>query len=482
MKHLLNASATRLAALIRTREVSSVAVVEAHIARAREVNPTINAIVCERYDEALREAREADERVKAGGDLPPLLGVPFTVKESFAFRGMPQCAGLVARRDLRAERDAPVVERLRGAGAIALGVTNTSELCMWMETSNRVYGRTNNPYSPDRIVGGSSGGEGAIVASGASPFGVGSDVGGSIRMPAFFNGVFGHKPTSGLVPNTGQFPSGEGDVSRLLSTGPIARRAEDLPLLLRLMAGPDGEDTNCRAMTLVDPASVDVSRLTVLDVEGNGTLPVSADLRRAQARAAEALGKRGATVRKASFELLRHSFDIWSSMMSEAAPVPFRVLLGNGQPVGTLGQLGRWMLRRSPHTLPALALAALEGVADLAPARRARYLRLGEQLRGELLEAIGDGVMLYPSYASVAPPHYRPMFGRFAWVYTAILNTLGLPVTQVPLGLNDEGLPLGVQVAAAPGNDHLTLAVAQELERAFGGWRWPEPGRGRGAG
>jgi fatty acid amide hydrolase 2 len=146
--------------------------------------------------------------VKTLASLPPLHGVPCTIKECFALVGHAADVGLPARVGLRPSADAPAVTRLRDAGAIPVGVTNVSELCMWMESFNRVYGRTNNPYDPSRIVGGSSGGEGAIVGSGASLFGLGSDVGGSIRMPAFFNGVFGHKCSAGLIPNSGQYPRG----------------------------------------------------------------------------------------------------------------------------------------------------------------------------------------------------------------------------------------------------------------------------------
>src|SRR5262249_8717417 len=150
--------------------------------------------------------------------------------------------GLYARRGKPATRDATAVKRLRAAGAIPLGVTNVSELCMWMESANTVYGRTSNPYDLARTPGGRSGGEGAIVGAGASPVGLGSDVGGSIRMPAFFCGVFGHKPTGGLIPNTGQFPIAENDALRYLTTGPLCRRAEDLWPIVRTLAGPDGED------------------------------------------------------------------------------------------------------------------------------------------------------------------------------------------------------------------------------------------------
>ena len=213
---MLKDSALSLAADIRAGRYTATAVVEAHIAQLERVNGRINAVVKTRYDEARREAAAADARIaaaRAGNaleTLPLLLGVPCTIKENFELEGTPQAAGLVARRHIVNDRDAVTVARLRDAGAIPLGVTNTSELCMWMESYNEVYGRSNNPYDPERIVGGSSGGEGAIVGSGASPFGLGADVGGSIRMPAFFNGVFGHKCSPGLVPNDGQYPAAQG--------------------------------------------------------------------------------------------------------------------------------------------------------------------------------------------------------------------------------------------------------------------------------
>jgi fatty acid amide hydrolase 2 len=347
---------------------------------------------------------------------------------------------------------------------------------MWMETNNRVYGRTNNPYDPSRIVGGSSGGEGAIIGAGASPFGVGSDIGGSIRMPAFFNGVFGHKPTGGLVPGTGQYPIAQNEALRYLSTGPLCRRAEDLMPLLAIVAGPDGRDGGCRAMPLGEPAAVDLAGLRVLDVASNGVVPVSRDLQQAQRRAAQALEARGAVVTRGAIKGLRHSLEVWAALLESAGGTPFSELLGDGRKVPVGRELLRWVARRSPHTLPALALAGLEDLAARLPGLNARFVKVGEALKRELVDRIGDGgVMLYPSYASVAPRHYQPVVLPLRWVYTAILNVMELPVTQVPLGLDGAGLPLGVQVAGTPGQDHVTIAVAQALEADFGGW--VPPGR-----
>jgi fatty acid amide hydrolase 2 len=247
---LTERSALELARAIRRRELTASEVVEAHIALHERVAARVNALAAERFDLARGEAAAADELLRAAADeaeLPPLLGVPFTVKESIALSGMPQSAGLLAREHHLASRSAPAVQRLLDAGAIALGVTNTSELTLWIESSNRLYGRTNNPFDPTRTAGGSSGGEGAAVGSGGSPFGLGSDVGGSIRVPALFCGVFGHKPSCGLVPNTGMYPPTPGTAGRLLGVGPLARRAEDLIAVLRIIAGPDGADPVARS-------------------------------------------------------------------------------------------------------------------------------------------------------------------------------------------------------------------------------------------
>lgn len=473
MDPLLLASATELARSIRAGEVSSRAVVDAHIARVEQVNPRIRAVVAERFDAARAEADAADAAVAAGGDLPPLHGVPCTIKEAFAVRGMPWTSGLLARKGTVAEEDAITVTRLREAGAIVMGVTNLSELCMWMESDNPVYGRTSNPYDATRTAGGSSGGEGAIVGSGASPFGLGADVGGSIRMPAFFNGVFGHKPGSGVVPNGGQFPVNSSEAGlRLLGTGPLARRAVDLPLLMKLLAGPTEGDPIVEPDALGDHASVSLEGLRVLVVRDNGAIRVDPSLVEAQARAAAGLAALGARVQPARFDALRHSFDLWSTAMGEAEGAgAFRKLMQRPTRLGLLPHLFRPTELGGVHTLPATILGLVEDVGSAFPSRTARFTAMRHALREELIDALGDGVLLYPSYPKPAPKHREPWLRPMSWVYTAIFNALGFPVTQIPLGLDAQGLPLGVQVVGAPGSDHITLAVAVALEAAgVAGW------------
>ncbi|GAB4215440.1 MAG: amidase [Sandaracinaceae bacterium] len=465
-------SASALAARIRRREASSEAIVEAHLAVLLRENPRLNAVVETRIEQARAEARDADRRVarEPVDTLPPLLGVPCTIKESFAVQGMHLTGGLRARSHVRSTHDAVAVARLRRAGAIVLGTTNVSELCMWMESENRVYGRTNNPYDVTRGVGGSSGGEGAAVAAGFAPFGLGADIGGSIRIPAFMNGIFGHKPTGGLVPNAGQFPLPGPGAMRFVTTGPLARRAEDLPLLLSILAGPSPDSPEALPLRIGDPHAVSIEGLRVLDVASNGISRVHPELARAQRRLADHLASRGARVERVEIPALARSVLIWSAMLSSAGGEDFSVMLGNGAPVPLLRELGKFLTGRSDHTGPALALALLEKIPKRFPSDTRALAAEGLALRRELEERIGDGVMLYPSYTTPAPRHRRPWMKPIDWAYTAIFNVLEMPGTAVPLGLGTEGVPLGCQVIAPRGEDHRGLAIALEVERTLGGW------------
>lgn len=475
MSDVLLSSAFRLAERIRSGELTSVAVVEAHIARLRQVNPVINAVVCERVADARVEAARADEEIaaaRAAGTLdalPPLLGVPCTIKESFHFAGLPNTAGLVGRIGRKVADDAPAVARLRAAGAIPLGVTNTSELCMWMESFNKVYGRSNNPYDPARTVGGSSGGEGAIVSSGASPFGLGSDVGGSIRMPAFFNGVFGHKCSPGLVSNEGQFPPPSGQIDRHLATGPLCRRAGDLEPLLRILAGPE-------AGRLGDVSAVDISRLRVLQFARELAITPDADQLGARDRAVQALMAQGATVEAVHLPLMAKALDLWSAMLATAESDNTFAdhMFGSRDPRVPLRELGRLLLRRSQHTFPLVLLTLFERLPELTPRRtaklRAQALTLKRQLEDVLRD---DGILVTPPYPTVAPKHYHALLPPFNFVNCAVFNALSLPATSVPTGLNADGLPTGVQLVAAEGMDHLGIAGAVALEKSLGGWAYP---------
>jgi fatty acid amide hydrolase 2 len=477
MKHpSLLASARTIAAQIKGRAWSSREVVDAHIAVIERVNPTLNAVVADRVALARAEADAADRRVEREGaeGLPALHGVPCTIKEAFALEGMPNTSGLLARKGTVATRDAWTVGRLRAAGAIPLGVTNTSELCMWLESDNRVYGRTSSAFAPDRTSGGSSGGEGAIVGAGGSPFGLGSDIGGSIRMPAFFNGVFGHKPSGGRVAGTGQCPMAHGSARRMLATGPLARRAEDLELLLSILEGPDGEDEACVAMASRPSSSVALSSLRVFVVDEPAPLRASDELRASVQRAADALADKGARVERRSMPALRKAIELWSAALSSAGGPSFSEMLGEGRPIRAGRELLKALLGRSVYTVPAVLLALIEKLPALVGDKTQAMLGEVRALRSELDAMLGeDGVMLFPPHARTAPKHGRPLLIPVQWGHTAVFNALESPVSSAPMGFDREGVPLGVQVIGAHGMDHLCIAAARALEGSIGGWSPP---------
>lgn len=472
---LTERSATELAASIRAGEASASEVVEEHIAVLERLNPRINAVIVERFDAARRDADATDARIAEADDpasLPALLGVPCTIKESIGIEGMPHCAGVVARRERRAERTASAAQRLLDAGAVLLGLTNLSELTMWVETDNRVYGRTSNPYDPGRTAGGSSGGEGAAIASGGSPIGLGSDLAGSIRLPAFFNGVFGHRPSLGLVPMTGFYPEAVGETARLAVCGPLARRAGDLMPMLRIISGPDGSDDVAEEMELGDPDAVTLEGLRVVVSESATLGPPSRELADARERAAGALAAAGARLERVSMRSMLRALEMYLATLSTAVDVTLGDLLTDA---GAEPVTWRGLVRRaSPHTLATRITLAAERLAALVPSRRTeRVIAARDDFVRELHDTIGDGVLLHPPAPGLAPRHGRTV-GRLWWIHPMLVfNLAAVPVTQVPLGLGSQGLPLGVQVAAGPGRDHVSIAVGRELERVFGGWVRP---------
>uniref|UniRef100_A0AAZ3P250 Amidase domain-containing protein n=1 Tax=Oncorhynchus tshawytscha TaxID=74940 RepID=A0AAZ3P250_ONCTS len=436
---LLRVPAMRLARMIRRREVTSVEVVQTYI------DPQVDKLI---------EEETGGEDVLE--DRLPLLGVPFTVKEAFSLQGMPNSTGLVSR-----------------AGAIPLGVTNCSELCMWLESHNRLYGITNNPYDLERIPGGSSGGEGSILGGGGSVIGVGSDVGGSIRIPAFFNGIFGHKPTSGVVSNVGQFPPASGQQPGFLCTGPMCRYAQDLLPMLRVMGGANADRLSLSS-------EVDLKRLRFFSVPHDGgsplVSPVDQQLVLAQRRRLEA--DLGVKVQQLKIPQLKYSFQIWSAMMGapgrmERCPTSFAELMSDhGKKVWPLWEMAKWTVGLSKHTVAAIGLVLVEMFQRSQPTQF--ILQQKESLQKDLEELLGtDGVLLYPSHPHLAPKHHHPLFTPFNFSYTGIFNILGLPVTQCPLGLSAEGLPLGLQLVVGKQQDRLSLATAVFLEKTFGGWRDP---------
>ncbi|XP_033113290.1 fatty-acid amide hydrolase 2-A-like [Anneissia japonica] len=479
---ILLQSATRIAKRIRSRDIKCITVIEAYISRIQTINPDLNAIVADRFEGALEEARKIDEILDApeldemySEKNAPFLGVPLSVKEAFACIGLPNSSGLMSRKGMISESNAVVVANLKRAGCIVLGSTNTSELCMWYESANHIYGRSNNPYDLRRIVGGSSGGEGCIIGGGGSIIGVGSDIGGSIRMPCFFNGIFGHKPSPGIVSNDGQFPVAREKRLELLATGPMCRYAEDLEPMLRIMAGEE----SIKELNLEKRVNIKKLRFFSIDEGGEEYLVSRIDpqLRQSQENVIQYFeSEYGIEVNRIKPHRFKYSTAIWSAKMSSSDTETFNALLNSsgGAKVKPILELIKSIFRMSNHTIPAIILAIFENVHKMPESTTGRLLRSCEKLRDEICNILGDdGVLFYPSHPKLAQYHNAPLFTPMNFTHTAIFNALGLPVTQVPLGLSKEGVPLGIQVVANKNLDRLTLAVARELEREFGGWRNP---------
>lgn len=476
---LIAAPVVELARRIRRREISPVEVTEAHIARIRAVNPYLNAVVVERFDEALDEARIAEKRLMktAPEALPPLFGVPCTIKELIAVRGLRHTAGVVARERVIAEEDAAQVQRLKRAGCILLGLTNVSEAGLWLETYNRIYGRTNNAHSVRHISGGSTGGEGAIIGAGGSPLGLGADIGGSIRNPCFFNGIYGHKPSGGLLPAGGHWPSADGKRGRYCVTGPMGRSAEDLIAVMEVLSL--ARDTHrdpgrppCRRLEGLKPEEVTVHWFT-----DNGLAEVASDVREGVETAVRALESLGFRCAYWKPEGISRSAEIWGAIVSTCEEESVREILGNGAPIDLLSQWLRWPLGRSDHFLISLIMATFERAAKLTPARTAALVQLGAELYQRIETRLGNrGVLICPPYPRAAPLHDAPLLNPLAFSYCGIFNVLEMPSTAVPVGFGHDGLPIGVQITGRRFDDALTLHVARQLEQALGPWK-PGPRR-----
>lgn len=458
--------------------VRSVDVVQAYIDRMREVQPLINAVVEYRIEEALREARNADDLIQSHAKTTeelasqlPLLGVPFTAKNSVAIKGMVQNAGSLYYKEQRASRDAEVVSLLVRAGAIPVALTNVPEMCMVGDTLNRIYGSTANPYDTRRTSGGSSGGEGALIAAAGSLVGIGTDLGGSIRIPSLFCGIFGHKPTAETVSLDGIFPEMGGTLSRYNCVGPLCRYAEDLPLMLRIMVG-----TNADPLELDKP--VDISRLNVFYAEDDGSLisPVGADPRLAILKVVNYLRRKYPRPIRLEVGELKNGWNMWFAGYAASGAPPCGQILKRGQEeMDHFREFLRTMLGTSKHAPGALLTSKATSRSSIRdPKFIHRYTAMAANLRSRLETLLGDnGVLLVPGFNGPALFHHQDVAFPQTGNLTSPFSVLQMPVTACPVLLNSEGLPIGIQVVAARGQDRLTLAMAAEIQKGLGGWRDP---------
>jgi amidase len=455
MNDLIRESAARTARAIRDGEVSSEHVVGAYLERIRAVNATLNAVVQPTPASALERAREADLALALGVVWGPLHGVPMTIKDSFETAGVVTTAGTKGLEAYVPERDASVVARLRAAGAILLGKTNVPELTLRFATDNYIYGRTNNPYDSSRIPAGSSGGAAAIVAACGSPFDIGSDTGGSIRIPAHFCGIAGLKATAGRIPRTGHIPFLElGATEAFTQVGPLARRVEDLPLILSIIAGPDGVDPFVVPMPLGDPGAIALKDLRVAYYDDNGLAPPPSPETVDAVRAATAvLEGAGASVREDLPPGVDDAPNLWREIFVADGGAGVRSLLTR---LGTTQMHPFLEWTQQGRDLPASEYGDLLARWNHFRSAGAAFLERYD-------------VIICPVNATPATLHGEPTPFRYAYPY----NLLGWPVAVVRCATSPDGLPIGVQIVARPWREDVALAVAAFLEETFGGWQAP---------
>jgi Asp-tRNA(Asn)/Glu-tRNA(Gln) amidotransferase A subunit family amidase len=461
-------SAQEIAAQIRRKAVSPVDVARAHLDRIERLNPRLNAFVDCKPEAVLVQARDAEKAILRGDDLGPLHGVPVSIKSSIDVAGHLCEAGTRLRAGHIAAVDAPLVARLRAAGAVILGVTNAPELLMAWETDNLLYGRTNNPWDLTRTAGGSSGGEAAAIAAGLSAGGVGSDGGGSIREPAHFCGICGLKPTPGRIPSTGHFPKSGGPFALIGVVGPMARTVEDVRMLFEAMAGWDDGDP-CAAP--VEAREIHESAVRAVPIgffEDDGRTPVTPETRLAVSRAASLLLSCGFRVEPFRPEGLEEARQLWWEFFGTAGGMILGPMLRGHEselsPI--LREFHAWTNAEPAHTGESLLAA---------------WLGRDEVREKILLQMRKYPVLICPTAAIPAFRHGEREWqvdGKTvkyldAWSYCEWFNLLGFPAVVVPMGYSGQGLPIGVQIIGRPWQEEVVLAVAAKLEKERGPWQAP---------
>ncbi|XP_058978558.1 fatty-acid amide hydrolase 2-like [Musca domestica] len=475
-KPVVSKSAVELATLIRQRKLKAYDVVKVYCERIKAVGISqLNAVVDGPFTaEALKEAEEIDRKLDNGEYTEeellakPFLGVPFTTKDSTAVGGKLHTLGLVSRKNERAPEDAECVKLMKESGAIIIATSSVPEVNRWIETRNKLIGQTKNPYDLRRSVGGSSGGEAALIASCSTAFGLGTDIGGSIRIPSFNCGVFGHKPTRNVVNMRGcTFRTGK-EEHTMVAAGPMTRYAKDLMPIFKVLTGP----VMAEKLKLSKP--VDLKKLRFFYIPCNNMKqcnPVNRETQMVMYKIRKHFQNiTGAEVKLAVLPHLEISGKMWRYWMTQE-PANFNNLLGNGVELNPFVELFKKLIGQSEFTMAAI----FSLIDSILPKEKEEFIRSATQeLKKALQDLLGDdGVLFYHSSPRTAPFHYYPLVKFLDFSYFSIFNVLQTPVTQVPMGLDSNGMPLGIQVVASDMNDRFCIAVAEELERQFGGWVQP---------
>ncbi len=455
MTGILSRSGTEQGRLIRDGAISSVELVELHLNRIAEVNPSINAAIEVLAEPARQAARMADQRRANGTILSPLDGVPFSVKDSIEVAGTVCSAGTIGLQHAPpSQADATLVARLREAGAIPIARTNLPDLLFAFESDNLIYGRTNNPYDLSRTSGGSSGGEAALIAACGSPFGLGSDAAGSVRLPAHFCGIASIKPTSGRLPRTGHVPPHGGWLEMLWQIGPMARRVEDLCTIMPILAGPDGLDHTALDVPYRDPAAVRLRDLRVAFFTDNGIVPAGAETVSVVQAAADALSKQVAHVEERRPPSIERSYDLEMMMIGPDGGDGLREFLRAVGSTQTHPLLDQWLAKLEPYRT---TLSGFSAYWDTLHGFRAGMFKFLQNY----------DAILSPVYPEPALLHGTSTLGENfrGFSYTMTHNLTGWPAAVVRCGESSSGLPICVQIAAAPWREDIALALASCIDK-----------------
>ncbi|MGA7327556.1 MAG: amidase [Rhodomicrobium sp.] len=474
-------SVTEQIVALANREVSAAELAEIAIARIEKFDAGVNAVVVRRFEEARNEAREADAAL-ARGERKPLLGIPMTVKEAFNVAGLPTTWGVASQKDWKPSEDAVAVQRLRNAGAIIIGKTNVPHLLMDWQSYNDVYGTTNNPWDLSRTAGGSSGGSAASLAAGYVALELGSDIGGSLRVPAHFCGVFAHKPSYGLVPRRGHTPPGIPALPQnvdLSVAGPMARSASDLALALDILAGPDEPQSIAYRLTMPPPRHTSLKEVRLLILDTHPLVPTSKATLAALESLAKSLRKTGAKVERTTpflpnlMLMSRIYLQLLNSMFGADIPIEsYRRLQQAASSLDSDETPDQWRLRGT-------VLSHRDWIH--ADRIRAGLCANWRELFREF-DAVVCPVMPTPAFPHDHSSEQRkrrividgaeyPYLDQIHW--PGIATLIGLPATALPIAQSPEGSPIGAQIIGPYLEDRTPIALAELIEREFGGFRAP---------
>ncbi|HEY4554749.1 MAG TPA: amidase [Bacillaceae bacterium] len=465
--HVLDLDALTIAAAIRKGDITSSDTVKAYISHLQAINNDLNCLVEDRYEEALKEAEQADRSVKNGKSSGSLFGVPISMKESFHVKGMRTTGGLPHRKDIVEAEDADIVARLKSEGAIILGKSNTPTLCFCQETENKLYGRTNNPWNVERTAGGSSGGEGVLIAAGGAAAGIGSDIGGSIRFPSHFNGVIGFKSGNGQVSDKGSFPPVAHPLQkRMLGMGPMAKSISDAQSIYNIIAN-----------TPANPVELDSMAITFLPKTGH---PLSQETTDMLVHLKRELAS-SFSVKEDVPPGFEECSLLWQEIMSidgarSTAEAASKI---KGKPIKAYREYFREKITGKSDVHPYLSWALIgAGLFRPNSKRIAAIETIIQEGDRRLDDYLRNRVLIFPVYYRSAPRHgelYAELFSikktflRYM-PFTAYANVWGLPSLTMPAGLDHEGMPIGIQLIAKAGNEEALFRIGSHIEEITGGY------------